>query len=149
MLAALETGVKGGKWFSLMDKVYAPSNLHAAWTRVRDNAGAAGVDQQTVDMFEQHLAANLADLSQGLRDGSYRPAAVRRVLIPKLGTREMRPLAFRRYVTASCKRRCATYWNRFSSEGSQRTVTDFARDAEPKTRGVGWTNCSRPDKSGS
>ena len=92
MLTALETGVKGDKWFSLMDKVYAPANLHAAWTKVRANAGAAGVDQQTVEIFEQHLDANLANLSSSLRDGSYRPAAVRRVLIPKLGTREMRPL---------------------------------------------------------
>lgn len=96
MLTALETGGTGGKWFSLMDKVYAPANLSAAWTRIRANAGAAGVDQHpaplAVEIFEQHLAANLADLSSGLRDGSYRPAAVRRVLIPKLGSREMRPL---------------------------------------------------------
>ena len=92
MLTALETGIKGGKWFSLIDKVYALPNLHAAWTRVKANAGAAGVDRQTIEIFEQHLAANLADLSSGLRDGSYRPAAVRRVLIPKLGSREMRPL---------------------------------------------------------
>jgi hypothetical protein len=35
MLTALETGVKGGRWFSLMDKVYAPANLAAAWKRVR------------------------------------------------------------------------------------------------------------------
>lgn len=92
MLTALETGIKGGKWFSLIDKVYAPANRHAAWTRVRANAGAAGVDQQTIGIFEQHLEANLADLSSGLRDGSYRPAAVRRIRIPKLGSREMRPL---------------------------------------------------------
>lgn len=92
MLTALETGVKGGKWFSLVDKVYAATNLRVAWTRVRANAGAAGVDQQTIEIFEQHLEANLANLSSGLRDGSYRPAAVRRVLIPKLGSREMRPL---------------------------------------------------------
>lgn len=92
MLAALETGLKGGQWFSLIDKVYAPANLHAAWTRVRANAGAAGVDQQTIAMFEQHLDANLANLAAGLRDGSYRPAPVRRVLIPKPGSPEPRPL---------------------------------------------------------
>ena len=54
MLTALETGVKGGQWFSLMDKVYAPTNLHAAWTRVRANAGAAGVDQRS-STLEQGL----------------------------------------------------------------------------------------------
>ena len=52
MLAALEQGVRGGKGHSLMDKVYALPNLYAAWTAVRANAGAAGVDQQTVEIFE-------------------------------------------------------------------------------------------------
>ena len=43
MLTALEKGVKGGKWFSLMDKVYA-GNLRAALRRVKANSGSAGVD---------------------------------------------------------------------------------------------------------
>ena len=92
MLTALETGLKGGQWFSLIDKVYAPANLRQAWTKVRDNAGAAGVDQQTIALFEQNLEANLANLSAGLRTGSYRPAAIRREWIPKLGSQELRPL---------------------------------------------------------
>jgi hypothetical protein len=37
MIAALETGVKGGRWFSLMDKVYAERTLRAAWRRVERN----------------------------------------------------------------------------------------------------------------
>jgi hypothetical protein len=45
MLAALGNGVKGGKWFSLMDKVYAPRTLALAWERVAANKGAAGVDR--------------------------------------------------------------------------------------------------------
>ena len=44
MLMALENGVKGGKWFSLIDKVYAMDNLRAAAARVEANRGAAGVD---------------------------------------------------------------------------------------------------------
>src|SRR6266540_187401 len=55
MLTALEAGVKGGKWFSLMDKVYALGNLRSAFAEVKANGGAAGVDHQTVEMFEQHL----------------------------------------------------------------------------------------------
>ena len=31
MLSALENGVKGGKWFSLIDKVWAPATLNLAW----------------------------------------------------------------------------------------------------------------------
>jgi RNA-directed DNA polymerase len=41
MLAALENGVKGGKWFSLIDKVYRAETLRAAWQKVKGNAGAA------------------------------------------------------------------------------------------------------------
>ena len=44
MLAALDNGVQGGCWFSLIDKVYRPATLQAAWRKVAANAGAAGVD---------------------------------------------------------------------------------------------------------
>jgi RNA-directed DNA polymerase len=92
MLTALEAGVKGGKWFSLMDKVDALANLRAAFAEVKANGGAAGVDHQTVERFERHLDENLEKLSQSLRDGSYRPQAIRRVWIPKPGSTEKRPL---------------------------------------------------------
>jgi len=92
MLTALEEGVKGGKWYSLMDKVYALSNLRAAFAKVKANGGAAGVDHQTVEMYERRLEENLGKLSQALKEGKYRPQAVRRVWIPKLGSKEKRPL---------------------------------------------------------
>ena len=92
MLTALEEGVKGGKWYSLMDKVYALANLRAAFKRVKVNGGAAGVDHQTVEMYERRLEENLERLSQALKDGKYHPQAVRRVWIPKPGSREKRPL---------------------------------------------------------
>ena len=69
MLTALEQGVKGGKWFSLIDKVYRPANLRSAFARVKANQGAAGVDHQTIEMFEQHLEANLEYLAKALKDG--------------------------------------------------------------------------------
>jgi len=78
MLAALEAGVKGGKWFSLIDKVYALPNLRAAFARVKANAGAEGVDRQTIEMFEAHLAANLQKLADELRTSTYQPRPVRR-----------------------------------------------------------------------
>jgi len=92
MLMALEKGVKGGKWFSLIDKVYALANLRAAFAKVKANSGAAGVDHQTIEMFERHLEENLEKLSRSLREGSYQPQAVRRVWITKLGSKEKRPL---------------------------------------------------------
>ena len=51
MLAALDNGVKGGKWFSIIDKVYRPKTLKAAWKKVEANKGASGVDKQTVERF--------------------------------------------------------------------------------------------------
>jgi RNA-directed DNA polymerase len=92
MLAALETGVKGGRWFSLMDQVYAPANLAAAWKRVRSNRGAAGVDRQSVEAFERHAEKYLEELHRELREGRYCPSAVRRQWIPKPGNAQGRPL---------------------------------------------------------
>lgn len=85
MLAALENGVKGGKWYSLMDKVYAARTLEAAWQRVQANAGAHGIDRMSVTAFAARAPRYLAELRQALRTGSYVPRAVRRVNIPKAG----------------------------------------------------------------
>jgi RNA-directed DNA polymerase len=92
MLTALEQGVKGGSWFSLIDKVYAPRNLAAAWTKVQANRGAAGVDHVSVVQFARHREHNLQELEEQLRLGTYQPQAIRRVWIPKPGSTEKRPL---------------------------------------------------------
>lgn len=91
MVSALENGVKGGRWYSLIDKVHAPATLAAAWEKVRANAGAAGVDGQSVERFEQGEQMYLAELATALREGSYCPQPIRRVEIPK-GDGRMRPL---------------------------------------------------------
>jgi RNA-directed DNA polymerase len=91
MLTALEQGVRGGRWYTLMDKVCPLPTLRAAFARVKANRGAAGVDHVTVAMYEARLDANLAALSASLRDDTYRPHAIRRHWIPK-GPRERRPL---------------------------------------------------------
>lgn len=91
MVSALGNGVKGGRWYSLMDKVYAPATLAAAWARVRVRRGAAGVDGVSVERFAGNSAQYLAELSAALREGSYRPQPVKRVEIPK-GDGRMRPL---------------------------------------------------------
>jgi RNA-directed DNA polymerase len=83
MLAALENGVKGGKWFSLIDKVYRAETLRAAWQKVKARAGAAGVDGQSVERFAARGEMYLEELSTALKKGTYRPQPVRRVEIPK------------------------------------------------------------------
>lgn len=92
MLMALEDGVKGGKWFSLIDKVSAPRVLRWAFTKVKGNGGAAGVDHQTIAMYEQQLEQRTEYLARVLKEGSYQPAAIRREWIPKPGSKEKRPL---------------------------------------------------------
>ena len=92
MLTALEQGVKGGIWFSLIDKVWSTSNLQAAYARVAANRGAAGVDHVTVVQFAERLDENLRRLQDGLRNGTYVPQEIRRHWIPKSGSKEMRPL---------------------------------------------------------
>jgi RNA-directed DNA polymerase len=92
MLTALEQGVKGGVWFSLIDKVYAERNLRAAATAVAANHGAPGIDHVSVEAFLETLDMNLAKLTATLRDGSYEPQVIRRVYIPKPGSNEQRPL---------------------------------------------------------
>ena len=91
MVSALVDGVKGGRWYSLMDKVYAPATLAVAWERVRANRGAAGVDGVSVERFAARSEVYLAELATALRAGSYRPQPVRRVDIPK-GDGRTRPL---------------------------------------------------------
>jgi RNA-directed DNA polymerase len=91
MLAALENGVRGGKWFSLIDKVYRKETLKAAGHKVKQNAGAAGVDGQSVKQFAARAELYLEELEQALRRGEYRPEPIKRVEIPK-GGGKMRPL---------------------------------------------------------
>jgi hypothetical protein len=81
MVSALVNGVEGGKWYSLMDKVYAPKTLRLAWDKVRANRGAAGVDGQKKSLSRikdrirektrrtrgESLARIIADLNPTLR----------------------------------------------------------------------------------
>jgi RNA-directed DNA polymerase len=92
MLTALEQGVKGGKWFSLIDKVYHEATLEAAFCKVATNQGAAGVDHVTISMFKENRDENLRNLDEELRKGTYRPQSIRRHYIPKPGSQEKRPL---------------------------------------------------------
>ena len=69
MLTALEQGVKGGKWFSLIDKVHPDRTLRAAFSQVAANKGAAGVDHVTITMFKEYREENLKKLREDLRTG--------------------------------------------------------------------------------
>ena len=92
MLMALERGVKGGKWFSLIDKIYSLENLASAYAQVARNRGAAGVDRQSVAQFSRHLESQLAKLHAKLKNDCYKPSDVLRCWIDKPGSKDKRPL---------------------------------------------------------
>jgi RNA-directed DNA polymerase len=92
MLTALIKGVEGGKWFRLIDKVFSERNLFAAYQQVASKRGAPGVDHVTVDEFGRQIPENLWQLSDALKADTFRPQSIRRVHIPKPGTKETRPL---------------------------------------------------------
>ena len=91
MLAALENGVKGGKWFSLVDKVINPNNLMSAWHAVKRNKGAAGIDRVTTERYERKASEYLKELEESIKQGTYKPQCIKRVHIPK-GDGKTRPL---------------------------------------------------------
>jgi hypothetical protein len=64
---------------------------------VRANRGAAGIDRVTLAAVEQYGVSRLLDeLAADLKAGSYRLLPARRVLIPKPGSQERRPLSIPR-----------------------------------------------------
>ncbi|MCC5836093.1 MAG: group II intron reverse transcriptase/maturase [Opitutales bacterium] len=92
MLIALERGLKGRKWFSLIDKVARDGTLLLAWEKVRSNAGGCGVDGITIDRYEKTARKRLLVVKERLLSGEYQPKPVKRVRIPKPGSKETRPL---------------------------------------------------------
>ena len=92
MLTRLEQSGPTTKWFRLWDKVLAERTLQTAFWAVWRNAGAPGVDGQTVQEFDEHAAVELARLREELSTRRYCRQPARRVWIPKPGTTERRPL---------------------------------------------------------
>ncbi len=92
MLWAAAKQSEGRRFHALYDRIHRSDVLWEAWERVRANRGAAGVDRVTLEAVEEYgVQQMLEELSRDLRAGSYRPAPVRRVEIPKPDGR-MRPL---------------------------------------------------------
>jgi RNA-directed DNA polymerase len=82
----------GYRFYMLYDKIYREDVLAHAYARARANKGAAGVDEQTFEEIESAgLAEWLTGIGEELRNRTYQPQPVRRVMIPKPGSGE-RPL---------------------------------------------------------
>lgn len=99
------------RFHSLRDKLYRPDVLERAWELVKRNRGTYGVDEQSIEQIEAAgVEAFLAGVARELREGTYRAAPVRRVLIPKRGKRGKRPLSIPtvkdRVVQQACRLVC-------------------------------------------
>ncbi len=92
MLKALEEGLKGNKWFRLIDKVWAECTLQRAWQKVRSNGGSPGVDGMTIERFDKDSQSRLLAVKEHLKAATYQPKPVKRVWIDKPGSRDKRPL---------------------------------------------------------
>lgn len=92
MLTALVTGLKGNRWFRLIDKVFRLETLQLAWGKVQSNAGGSGVDGITVGRFAKDCPSGLLVLKEQLQEATYQPKPIKRVWIPKPGSTEKRPL---------------------------------------------------------
>ena len=88
----------------MIDKVYQPKNLRAAWDKVKANRGSGGIDGQSIDAFEQDCDGHLHRLHEDLRTDRYQPLPVRRVDIPKAGKPgEWRPLGIPAVIDRVCQ----------------------------------------------
>ena len=92
MLATLERGITGGKWFSLIDKVWKMENLQNAVKKVAAGKSEQKADGRRCRRYAEASHRRLPILQAKLKNGDYRPEPVQRVWIPKLGSKELRPL---------------------------------------------------------
>lgn len=92
MLATLERGITGGKWFSLMDKVWKMENLERAVEKVAEGKSPKKPDGRRCRQYAEQSAQRLPALQRSIRNGEYQPKPAARVWIPKLGSQELRPL---------------------------------------------------------
>lgn len=79
------SGSSGSGSTALLEAALCRDNLMEAHRRVVRNGGAPGIDGMTVDELWDHCKVHWPSIRQQLMDGTYRPAPVRQVLIPKPG----------------------------------------------------------------
>lgn len=71
------------KYYSLIDKIYNKNNILEAFKLVKKNKGAPGIDGETVQNFECLLDEKINEIHCELKNGNYKPNAVRRTYIKK------------------------------------------------------------------
>src|SRR5690554_1886692 len=103
----------------LLEDILSPSNLNAAYKRVKSNHGAAGVDKMEVESLKDYLVENKDVLIESILRGKYRPNPTRRVYIPKENGKQRQlgiPTVVDRVIQQSIAQKLTTiYEPQFSS----------------------------------
>ena len=84
-------GKHGGTQANLLEQLLSRDNMRRAWQRVKANKGAAGMDGMSIQAFPEFARQHWERIRSALEEGTYRPAAVLRVMLPKASGGE-RPL---------------------------------------------------------
>ena len=148
MLATLETGIEGGKWFRLIDKVWRQENLARSLQKVVAKGGSAGIDNQSASRVGERLEQTIQKLEQELRTGQYQPQPSNGYGYPSLGAKSSDHWEYRRSGTGSCKEQCSKSSNRSSSENSLHRATGFDQEKGVRTRYAESMSCSRAEITG-
>jgi len=85
------SGKHGGAQVKLLEQILSRENMRLAWKRVKANKGKGGMDGMTIEQFPEFARQHWERIRSALEQGTYRPAAVLRVIIPK-ATGGQRPL---------------------------------------------------------
>ncbi len=149
MLEALETGVRGGKWHSLYDKVYGLSNLKAAWEQVKANRGGGRRGQRCRSPISTRTPiTGWRSCPKQLRtrdvqaSSRYGESASR-----KRGSSEKRPLGIPTIIDRIVQTACGTSSNRSSSRSSTQCSYGFRPNRGARTRWEKSNDCSQPGQT--
>ena len=127
---------------SMMEQILDPENLAEAWKRVKANRGAPGIDGMTVEGFPAFAREHWPRIRAAIKEGTYRPAPVRRVFIPKPdGTQ--RPLGIPTVLDRVIQQAIAQVLGPLFEAGSANTAMDSAQAATPIRRCAEWKPAGR------
>ena len=143
MLTALEQGVKGGIWFSLIDKVYAPANLFASYAKVAANGSRGRRSRDDVEDFTKRWSRNLRDSAHNCGTTTYRPQACGGYTSPSRARRKRGRWASRRCGIASSKGQLRHVLEPIFERQFAEHSYGFRPDGAAKTRCDGWISCSK------
>jgi group II intron reverse transcriptase/maturase len=130
-----------------LESVLGAENLNAAWSQVKANGGAAGVDGRDVASSRAHIQEHWGAIEADLLAGRYQPAPVRSVPIPKPNGGERTlgiPTVLDRVIQQAIHRQLSPVWEPGFSEHSYgfrpgRSAQDAVRAAQGFiTAGKGW-----------